>query len=90
MNICDRRLKDADDLIALVETGNKINVRPIFLQGLLLSNTQKLNGKFSLAKKSLVKLNNFANKNDISVFHLCIAYVKTLKLVNQIVIGIES
>jgi len=89
-NICDRRLSDSDDLIALVEIGNKINVRSIFLQGLLLSNPQKLNGKFLLAKKSLVELNNFANENNISVFHLCIAYAQTLKWVNQIVVGVES
>jgi len=89
-NICDRRLTDSDDLIAMVEMGNKINVRSIFLQGLLLSNPRKLNGKFSLAKKSLVKLNDFANKNNVSVFHLCIAYAQTLKWVNQIVVGVES
>lgn len=89
-NICDRRLRDMNDLTALAEMGNEINVRSIFLQGLLLSNPQKLTGKFLIAKKSLVELHDFANKNKVSVFDLCIAYAQTLKWVNQIVVGIES
>jgi hypothetical protein len=43
-----------------------------------------------LAKKSLVELNDFANRNNISVFHLCVAYAQTLKWVNKIVVGVES
>jgi|688.fasta_scaffold414461_2 aryl-alcohol dehydrogenase-like predicted oxidoreductase len=89
-NVCDRRLRDSDALIALAEMGNKINVRSIFLQGLLLSNPKKLNGKFLLAKKSLVELNDFAYRNNVSVFQLCVAYAQTLKWVNQIVVGVES
>lgn len=89
-NICDRRLLYSKELIELTQKGNTINIRSVFLQGLLLINSEKLPSKFSIATKAIESLNKYANENSVSVLDLCVAYVREIPWINSYLVGVES
>jgi aryl-alcohol dehydrogenase-like predicted oxidoreductase len=89
-NICDRRLNESSEILEFVQSGNEINVRSIFLQGILLSDPNKLQDKFKLAFDAINGLNHYADSQKVSVLDLCLAYAKSIKWVSKIVVGIDS
>jgi len=89
-NICDRRSLRQTQLIELANDGNVINVRSIFLKGLLLTKPENLPKKFKKAYKQLDKLNKFALQHNVSVLDLCVAYSKSIPWANGIVVGVDS
>ena len=89
-NICDRRSLNQAKLFELATTGNKINVRSIFLQGLLLVKPEKLHKKFKKVYEQLYQLNKFAFEHKVSVLDLCVSYAKSIPWADGIVIGIDS
>jgi aryl-alcohol dehydrogenase-like predicted oxidoreductase len=89
-NICDRRLIHSKKLIELTNSGNVINIRSIFLQGLLLMDLENLPVKFQGAAKSIESLRKYAIDNCVSVIDLCIAYVKMIPWANNYLVGVES
>jgi aryl-alcohol dehydrogenase-like predicted oxidoreductase len=74
-NICDRRLNSSSEIIEFVESGNFINVRSIFLQGILLSDPKKLQDKFKLAFYAINRLHQYADlkkvqkKSTLNIFY---------------------
>ena len=89
-NICDRRLIHLKELIDFTNRGNVINIRSVFLQGLLLMHLKNLPAKFQEATKSIENLNKYASKNSVSVLDLCIAYVRKIPRVGNYLVGVES
>lgn len=89
-NICDRRLLYLKELIDFTNKGNIVNIRSIFLQGLLLMNSKNLEGQFKRATESIENLNEYARKNNISVINLCVAYAKMIPWANNYLVGVES
>lgn len=89
-NICDRRLNKSSEILEFVQSGNKINIRSIFLQGLLLSDPNKLQDKFKLAFDAIDGLNHYADLKKVSVLDLCLAYAKSVEWASKIVVGIDS
>ena len=89
-NICDRRLVHLTEIIDFTNKGNVVNIRSVFLQGLLLMNLKDLPTKFQNAAKSIENLNKCANENSVSVLDLCIAYVKMIPWVCNYLVGVES
>jgi aryl-alcohol dehydrogenase-like predicted oxidoreductase len=89
-NICDRRLNNSSEIIEFVESGNFIDVRSIFLQGLLLSDPNKLKDKFKLAFDAINAMNQYADSQKVSILDLCLAYAKSIKWASKIVVGIDS
>ena len=89
-NICDRRLIHLKELIDFTNRGNVINIRSVFLQGLLLMHLKNLPAKFQEATKSIQNLNNYASENSVSVLDLCIAYVRKIPWVGNYLVGVES
>ena len=89
-NICDRRLLYLKELIDFTNKGNIVNIRSIFLQGLLLMNSKNLQLKLKGATKSIESLNEYAGKNNVSVTNLCVAYAKMIPWANKYVVGVES
>jgi len=89
-NLCDRRLITSNKLIELTKLGNDINIRSIFLQGLLLMDLENLPVKLQGAAKSIESLTKYATNNSVSVIDLCVAYVKTIPWVNSYLVGVES
>ena len=89
-NICDRRLIHLKELIDFTNRGNVVNIRSVFLQGLLLMDLKNLPAKFQEATKSIENLNKYASKNSVSVLDLCIAYVRKISWVGNYLVGVES
>jgi aryl-alcohol dehydrogenase-like predicted oxidoreductase len=89
-NICDRRLNSSSEIIEFVESGNFINVRSIFLQGILLSDPNRLQGKIRLAFDAINKLHQYADSQRVSILDLCLAYANSIKWASRIVVGIDS
>ena len=89
-NICDRRLIHLKELIDFTNRGNVVNIRSVFLQGLLLMNLKNLPAKFQEATKSIDDLNKYASENSVSVLDLCIAYVRKIPWVGNYLVGVES
>ena len=89
-NICDRRLIKLRELMDLTYLGNVVNIRSVFLQGLLLANVKDLPNKFQSAVNSIESLNKYANESGVSILDLCIAYVKQIPWVGSYLIGVES
>ena len=89
-NICDRRLIHLKELINFTNRGNVVNIRSVFLQGLLLMHLKNLPAKFQEATKSIENLNKYASENSVSVLDLCIAYVRKIPWVGSYLVGVES
>ena len=85
-NVLDRRLDDADVMRTLVDRGTHVQLRSVFLQGLLAQVTPS----------------NLGAHSDVSAFHhqvaewglspvdVALAHVKSLPWVDEVVIGVTS
>lgn len=89
-NICDRRLIHLKELVDFTNKGNVVNIRSVFLQGLLLMSLNNLPANLQEATKSIEDLNKYAIDNNVSVLDLCIAYVKEIPWVSSYLVGVES
>ena len=89
-NICDRRLIYLKELVDFTNKGNVVNIRSVFLQGLLLMSLKNLPDKLQKATHSLQDLNKYAIENHVNVLDLCIAYVKKIPWVGNYLVGVES
>lgn len=88
-NILDRRSKKNQSLHSLSELGCKIQVRSIFLQGLLLMEPEEIPVEIH-ASKPISKLSEFATKNGFTVLQMCISYATHLNFANSLVFGANS
>jgi aryl-alcohol dehydrogenase-like predicted oxidoreductase len=89
-NICDRRLIYLKELVDFTNKGNVVNIRSVFLQGLLLMSLKNLPDKLQKATHSIQDLNKYAIENHVNVLDLCIAYVKKIPWVGNYLVGVES
>ena len=89
-NICDRRSKGSLELEKLALEGNKLIVRSIFLQGLLLMAPTEIPNTLESAKSSIVRLRQFAELNSISPLDLCMSYSHELVWASGLIIGATS
>ena len=89
-NICDRRLINNPKLYELAEHGVELNVRSVFLQGLLTMNSNNLPSSLKSAYDSILSLEKFSRVNSISRVDICIAYAKSIQWATNIVIGTNS
>jgi len=89
-NICDRRLIHSKELLDFANKGNVVNIRSVFLQGLLLMSLKNLPDKLQKATHSIEDLNKYAIENHVNVLDLCIAYVKKIPWACNYLVGVES
>jgi aryl-alcohol dehydrogenase-like predicted oxidoreductase len=89
-NICDRRLSYSEEMLELSRDNNEINVRSIFLQGLLLMPTEAIPKGLSESSKSINDLDLYSKKESVNRIDLCIAYAKSISWASKIVVGVES
>jgi aryl-alcohol dehydrogenase-like predicted oxidoreductase len=89
-NICDRRLIYLKELVDFTNEGRVVNIRSVFLQGLLLMSLKNLPDKLQKATDSIQDLNKYAIENHVNVLDLCIAYVKKIPWVDNYLVGVES
>ena len=89
-NICDRRLFHSAEMLELSKGNNEINVRSIFLQGLLLLPVEAIPKGLSESNKSISDLDLYSKKEAVTRIDLCIAYAKSISWASKIVVGVES
>jgi aryl-alcohol dehydrogenase-like predicted oxidoreductase len=89
-NICDRRLSHSEEMLELSRDNNEINVRSIFLQGLLLLPIEAIPKGLSESSKSINDLDLYSKKESVNRIDLCIAYAKSISWASKIVVGVES
>jgi aryl-alcohol dehydrogenase-like predicted oxidoreductase len=89
-NILDRRLVNNRQILELAESGCLIQVRSIFLQGLLLLQSADLPSSLSLCRKYIDSLQQLARDNNVSVLELCVYYALQIKWADSIVFGVNS
>ena len=89
-NIFDNRLVESGMYNALVEKKIEIEVRSIFLQGLLLMNAKNIPLQFQSFKKIFKLWFEFLENNQISQLDACINFVKKFKKIKRVIIGVEN
>lgn len=77
-NILDRRLTNSTELLDLFNTGNIIHVRSIFLQGLLLTNSQELPLKFMQYRQVFAQIESLAHKVGVTPLDICLSYAANI------------
>lgn len=89
-NICDRRLL-ANGLIKEIADQNKsIIVRSIFLQGLLLMETNEVPDYLNECKPCVKSLKQLAELWGVSKVDLCLSYAKSLGWCSGILVGADN
>ena len=89
-NICDRRFVNSKYLSKLDSDGIELNIRSIFLQGLLLSESDLIPPYLAEAKSTISELKELAAKVNLSRLELCVAYAKAISWASNVVIGVGS
>ena len=89
-NICDRRLVNSKELLDLSILGDEINVRSIFLQGLLIMDIQSIPTKLEKAKRIIQEFEYYSKSIQSTRAELCTAYALGIPWASNIVIGVES
>jgi len=89
-NICDRRMLNSIDLVDLKRAGNHLNVRSIFLQGLLLMSLNEIPPHLKRGKIAISQLRALSDSSGVSVLQLCLGYGQTIPWANALVIGAAS
>ena len=89
-NIIDRRILKNDFIGYIKDKNIEINVRSIFLQGLLLMNSKKRPKKFEKWNYIWNKFNNWTKDLKISPLQACLGYVLSFPKIDKIIIGVDS
>lgn len=86
-NICDRRLLRKELIQDIADQNKSVTVRSVFLQGLLLMESNELPVSLIECKPSIESLNQLAKICGVSGIDLCLSYVKNINWCSGIVIG---
>ena len=86
-NIMDQRLIDSKIIKKLKMEGYVFHVRSVFMQGLLLAETEQLDKVERNLQTEVVKFQSYCNQQDLSQLQACIAYLNELKWADRFIIG---
>jgi len=89
-NIIDRRFLNKKFLLKLKKKKILIQVRSIFLQGLLLTDLKKLNFKNKKLELDIVKIQTLLKKEKINIKKECLLFIKKFKHIDFITFGINN
>ena len=89
-NILDRRLLANDRLNKYTSYGISVEVRSIFLQGLLITREKNALKKFDKWDFIFQKWHNWLDDNSTSAFEACLNFIKKYKEISKVIIGIDS
>ncbi|MDC0226849.1 aldo/keto reductase [Alphaproteobacteria bacterium] len=90
MNIFDHRIIESDLMHKLRKNSIKIQVRSIFLQGLLLLKVNDIPDKFKLWKNNFKKWNEFINNSESSALEVLINFILSVKNIDQFIFGVQD
>jgi aryl-alcohol dehydrogenase-like predicted oxidoreductase len=89
-NIFNQKILISDKLNKFIETGGLVQVRSIFIQGLLLMEPSKIPNKFDQIKKGLIHFANISKELKIDKKYLAIKCVKYLLPQAQVILGFDT
>ena len=89
-NIFDRRLLENNLINKLNSQKVEIHVRSVFLQGLLLMNSNQIHKKFNKWKNNLLEWDTWTYNNKINKLNACMNFVISFKKISKILIGVNS
>ena len=89
-NIFDNRLVESGMYNKLVKKKIEIEVRSIFLQGLLLMSAEKIPSQFQHFQNQFKLWFEFLKENQISQLDACINFIKRFKKIKRVIIGVEN
>tara|TARA_B100001250_G_scaffold414087_1_gene450612 strand:- start:1072 stop:1938 length:867 start_codon:yes stop_codon:yes gene_type:complete len=90
LNIIDRSLVASNLIDDLKKQEIEIHVRSIFLQGALLLPENKIPKELNNWAHIWRKWTDWLKTNDIDPIHACLSYVKSIKGIDKIIIGVDS
>ena len=90
MNILDQRLLQDNLLVNLKNSGIEIDVRSVFLQGVLLMNPKNLPPFFYAALDTINNLRNDITASNLNMIDACLGFVKSVDFISRIIIGVNS
>ena len=90
INFFDRTLLKNGFLKLLKKKNIKFFARSIFLQGVLLQKTKNLNSFFYKWNKQFKDFESFCAQNKLTKIEACLSYIKQIKYIDYIVIGVLS
>jgi len=90
INVFDQEIINSNILHDLKKRGVELHGRSIFLQGLLLFKDLSYPKYFDKWKLYFIKWHSFLKKNKISPLEGCLTFIKNKKLVDRIILGVES
>lgn len=89
-NVCDQRLTLSSNLSGLASENNYFFVRSIFLQGLLLLDSDSLPKQVASAAPILQELKVFCEDLNVTILELCIGYARSLTWSSGLIFGANS
>ena len=89
-NILDRRLYDSNELVEMVNSGNFLFVRSIFLQGLLLLDSNELPDRFRKYRGIFRSLQLLAENLGVSALDLCLSYASKISWSSGSIVAADS
>ncbi|QLE59133.1 aldo/keto reductase [Nostoc sp. TCL26-01] len=90
INILDQRLIRSGHLYKLKELGVEIHARSIFLQGLLLMNSEQIPPYFNSIKEQIKDLHNFIISQGLSPLQAAIAFINYLQEIDIVIVGLNN
>ena len=90
MNIFDRRLDSSGWLARLTKSNTQIHIRSVFLQGLLLMDTDSRPEYFSHWASLFDKYDSWLACSPYSAIESCIGFIQQFESVGKIIVGIAS
>ena len=88
-NVLDRRMRDAGVFASANESGKRVYLRSVFLQGMLLMNDGELPARVGFARDVLKTFRSIANDYDVSPMRVALGYVRTTCVGARVVFGAE-
>ena len=86
----DRRLETNGWLSRLHESGKEIHARSIFLQGLLLMQSNQRPKKFGRWKNIWVEWDKWLKQNQVSAIHACLQFILSFPQIDRVIVGVDS
>lgn len=87
-NIFDRKFEPYFE--KLYDRGVLIHIRSVFLQGLFFKNTQNLSPSLEPLKPQLDKLQNYCNRQSLSIEEIALNYILSNPYVSGVLIGVDN
>lgn len=90
LNIFDQRMLRSGWIKRLNNKSVEFHARSIFLQGLLLKKSKLIPKKFQKFYRIFDEYHSWLRKNNINSFEACLSFVFSIKIVDKIILGIDS